>query len=203
MISVVVIPGQALGRARPLARALGWQLEPAPTASGRDLEAFVGENRSLLVVPEGARVPRSLRRILLPHEGTPAVALGLEVADRLAVVTGAEIVVVHVPSADVPSERGSLPAPRFTDQPHHDWPEWRREFIRRFCRSSEGVSLTLALATGPLSQAILEGARQHRADLVVMTWRREAGARRARTLKAVTGGASCPVLVGGGQGGRE
>lgn len=102
-----------MGCTRSLARALGWHLEAAPPTSGRDVDAFVEEDRLLLVVPEGARVPRTIRRILVPHQRSPAVVHGLGVADQLAVVTGAEVVVVHVPSVDVPSERGSLPAPRF------------------------------------------------------------------------------------------
>ena len=196
MTSVLVVPGSALGRVRALGAVAGWELEVGERRDdvGRALSAGTGR-LPMLVVPPAARIPRKLRRILVPHEGTPAANSGVEIADALAEVCGAAITVLHVPSFDPPEAAGSFPAPRFVDQPHHDWAAWRREFERRFCRCSEGVHVSLRVATGPPAASIVETAGRLHADLVVLSWKGDARAGRAETLKEVLERAPCPVLV--------
>lgn len=196
MTSVLLVPGRALGRARALGPTAGWELEPL------DVEADVGSalaagagGSSVLFIPPGARVPRKLRRILVPHEGSPGATSGVEAADVMSSICGAEIVVLHVPTFEVPTVPGSLAAPRFVDRPQYDWAAWRNEFERRFCRCSDGVQVSLRVATGPPAPAILDAARRLRADLIVLAWKGEAGPGRADTLKGVLEAAPCPILI--------
>lgn len=196
MTSVVLVPGSALGRARSLGVDAGWELEA--TRLEADVEGALAEvtgGRPLLFVPPRARVPRRLRRILIPHEGSPAAARGVEVADALAGTCGAALTILHVPSFDALAGAGSFPAPRFVDRPHHDWSAWRREFERRFCRCSEGVEVSLRVATGSPAASILESAGRLHADLIVLSWKGDRRPGRAETLKRVLGGSPCPVLV--------
>jgi nucleotide-binding universal stress UspA family protein len=195
-VTVVVAPARASGAAARLARSAGWKTEDG--LCGRDLAAALAagsRGNRVLFVPPGARVPRRLRRILVLHEGSPAATPGVEAADEAGLATGAEIIVLHVPTLEPAAEPGSFAVPRLVDQPHYEWLEWRREFMRRFCHCSEGIRLTLELAVGSSTEATLERARRLRADLLVVTWKGEAGAGRAETLKAVAAAAPCPLLI--------
>ena len=194
--TLVVAPAHRSGAASQLARSAGWEVEV--TTGGGDLPialAAGAEGRSVFFVPGGARVARRLRRILVLHEGGPAAVGGVDAADRAALATGAEIVVLHVPTLEPAAGPSALAAPRVVDQPHYEWLEWQQEFMRRFCRCSEGISLRLELAAGSPAEATLERARRLRADLLVVTWKSEAGPGRAETLKAVAAAAPCPLLI--------
>jgi nucleotide-binding universal stress UspA family protein len=195
---VTALPGNVSPAAQALARAAGWQLEFAPPGAGSDADAALvarAEGRPVLFVPQGARVARKIRRIVVLHEGSPAVAPGLAVADEAALVTGASVVVLHVAEARTPPEAGSLPIPSFVDHDHHDWSEWRREFIRRFCDTAESPDVSLDVVTGEVVPALLARARELRANLLVVTWKGDPSAGRAGTARAVLGAAECPVLL--------
>lgn len=110
-------------------------------------------------------------------------------------MSGAQIVVLHVPSLEPPQEAGSLPAPRLADHVYFDWLKWRGESLQRFTRAVERVPLRLEVALELPRETILTQARRLRADLMVVTWKGEARAGRAETLKAVAAGASCPVII--------
>ncbi len=195
---VVIGPERALPRIRAFARGAGWEVEAAGPGEDAGLEtalAVGSEGSPVLFVREGARVPRAIRRVLVPHEGSPAVAPGLEAADEASVVCGAEIFVLHVPSLEPSPGTGNLPAPRFADHAHYDWADWGQEFRRRFCRCSDGVDVRLEVATGPSAEAIVSSARRLRADLIVLTWKGRFTPGRAETVKAVLRDAPVPTLV--------
>lgn len=196
-MKVLALPENALPRARTFAETAGWRLEQAAVA-GADVDAALAAGaggRSVLFVPPGARVPRRLRRILVLHEGSPAVTPGLQAADEAAVAAGAVLVVVHVPTAATPPEPGSLPAPRFVDHDGYDWSEWRDEFVRRFCARARAADVSLDVVTGEVVPSVLARAKRLRADLVVVTWKGDAGPGHAGTVRSVLGAAPCPVLV--------
>ena len=198
MMRPVVVPADAYRKVELLLRAAGWAAEPAPPESGDDLAAALAlgaRGREVVFVPPGARVARTLRRLLVLHEGGPAAAPGIDAANEAARASGAEVAVLHVPSLEPPPEAGSLPAPRFADHDYYDWLEWREEFLRRFRRAAAGISLRLEVALGPPAETILEQARRLRTDLMMVTWKGEPGVGRAQTLKAVAAGAPCPVLM--------
>ena len=148
----------------------------------------------MLFAPDTARVAR-LRRILVPHEGTPDVAPGLESAARIARPIGAEVVVLHVPAMERPEDLSSLPAPRFADRPYHEWREWRAEFERRFLGCLGGTRWSLEVGRGAPPDAVVGAARSLPADLIIATWKASGDRDRASTLRGTLLHAPCPVLV--------
>lgn len=197
MKHVVALPHNVPPRARAFAEAAGWRLELAAVA-GADADAALAAGaggRSVLFVPAGARTARKLRRILVLHEGSPAVTPGLEAADAAAVAAGAALVVLHVPAATTPPEPGSLPAPRFVDHDEYDWSEWRDEFVRRFCARAKTADVSFNVVTGEIVPSVLARAKRLRADLVVVTWKGDASPGHAETVRSVLGAAPCPVLI--------
>ncbi len=90
----------------------------------------------LLVRPEAVSDPATrpcapLRRLLLPLDGTPTTASALRRATELARRLGAALDLLYVVSPDAPptTEAGSIGAPRYVDQPQHEWPAWRDRVI--------------------------------------------------------------------------
>ena len=154
----------------------------------------------LLVQPERGLEPWALRRILLPHDGTPTTTAAIDPAGDLAELTGAEVLVVHVaaPGAPAPVEPGSFVAPRYLDQPQHEWPAWASEFISRMSALGHPpteVQLTLLMAAGDPGEQIVRVSRERESDLVVLAWHGSWEPQRAATMKRVIRDARCPVLL--------
>jgi nucleotide-binding universal stress UspA family protein len=154
----------------------------------------------VLVEPDRGRRPWSLRRILLPHDGTPTTAAAMDPAGDLAELTGAEVLVLHVaaPGAPPPVEPGTLTAPRYLDQPQHEWPAWAAEFLGRMCalgHPPSEVRFGLVMATGEPGEEIVRVAREYESDLVVLAWHGVWEAEHALTMKEVIRNAPCPELV--------
>ncbi len=142
----------------------------------------------------------ALRRLLLPHDGTPTSAAAIRPATHLASMAAAELVVLHVatPGTERPTEPGTLVSPRYVDQPQHEWPAWGQEFLDRLRavgRAANGIDIRLALAHGEAGSAIVNFARQNGSDLIVLGWRGSLEPERAQTIRRVIRGASCPVIV--------
>lgn len=181
---------------------------------GQVAEAGVaGSARPLLLVrPETVEPPdvgaSTFRRLLLPLDGTPATATALRPATELASRLGASIDVLYVASRDqVPhAEPGSIGAPRYVDQPQHEWPHWANEVIDRLCRSCADcppdVQVRVFLAHGAVGAEILRFAAQHRPDAIVLVRQSELEPGRALVIRAVLAQAPCPVLIVGGQASR-
>lgn len=154
----------------------------------------------VLVSPGRGMHPWILRQILLPHDGTPTMAAAILPAVDLAEYSGAELWVLHVaaPRTAPPVEPGTIRAPRYLDQPQHEWPAWTREFLGRLYalgHPPEDMTLHLSLAKGEPSQEIVRFATEHESDLIVLAWRGHLEAERAATLKAVIQAAPCPVFI--------
>jgi nucleotide-binding universal stress UspA family protein len=188
------------------------------TTHGRTIEARRGmghvaeevvrlaERPVLLVKPEGvlARAPCPVRSLLLPLDGTPRTAVALRPATELACRLGARVDLLYVASEAEGQvvERGSMSAPRYVDQPQHEWPCWTSEAIRRLAKSCAGAAPTVPthmyLAQGDVGEQIVNFAAQHGSDIIVLVRRSRLEPGRARALKTVLRDASCPVLVLGG-----
>lgn len=142
----------------------------------------------------------SLRRILLPHDGTPTTSVALHSALELARSADAELTVLHVvsPHGAPSSEPGAIPPPLYMDQPQHEWPSWVGEFLERLaCASSlDSIRVRLSLARGEPGEATLRFAEEQPFDLIVLAWRGDWGEGRAQVVKTILRGANCPVLVG-------
>ncbi len=153
----------------------------------------------VLVRPERGQQDWRLRRILLPHDGTPAASAALRPAAELAHRTGAELVVLHVAASGTaaPSQRGALTAPYYLDQPQHEWPAWTSEFLERLACVCplDRLRVRLLLAEGSPGSEIARTASAQAADLVVLAWGGKWSAQRAATLKGVMRQSPCPLMV--------
>ena len=144
--------------------------------------------------------PWALRQLVLPHNGTQTSAAAIAPTADLASRAGADLVVLHVatPGAERPTEPGTFAAPRYLDQPHHEWPMWAREFLERVRGASHPANLKkirLVLTQGETSAAILEFAQRNASDLIALAWRGGFEPDRAQTIRRVIRGARCPVIV--------
>ncbi len=154
----------------------------------------------LLVKPLRPPAPWTPRTILVPLDGTPASAAAIHPASEIAARAGAGLLVLHVTGArrDRPGEPGTLGAPRYTDQPQHEWTAWAAEFRERACQLCEvaaGVSVRLFLAAGDPGGEIVQFALAHQVDLIALAWRGTLEDVRAATVKTVVREAPCPVLL--------
>jgi hypothetical protein len=195
--TISVVPAPALSGVLRLLAAAGWQGEAVTSGWGDDPRSagrLAGTSRPVLFVPRPASVPRDLRRIVVVHGGSRGEMAGVEAADEASLATAAEIVVLYVPSAAHPVDAASLPF-RLGDHPEHDWAEWREEFMRRFCRCSEGVAVSLRVAMGSPAASVPFTSGDVRADLVIATGDGGSDPTRAETLDAILVASSCPVLI--------
>jgi nucleotide-binding universal stress UspA family protein len=154
----------------------------------------------VLVRPERGSAPWKLERILVPYDGTPATAAALRPAIDLASRVSATLVVLHiaVPGTSGQGEEGTFAAPRYMDQPHHEWPAWVREFLARLSCLAGLESLTspwLQVAQGEPGEEIEHYAADQGMDLIVVGWHGRLETGHADTLKHLLLTAPCPVLL--------
>jgi nucleotide-binding universal stress UspA family protein len=162
------------------------------------LEKITG---SVLVVPPDRDMGGwHLRKELLPQDGTPNCASALARIINRFMQMGIENLVLRVAGAQVgqPTEPGSLATPRYVDHPQYEWETWGREFLDRITgmgANSRASGLRLLMATGEPGVEILRVAQEEAVDLIVLPWHCSFGSGRARMVKAVLRGTSCPVLL--------
>ena len=183
----------------------GRSIEPG-RALGRVAAAVIASSTQpiLLVRPEAAaRRSAPIRRLLFPLDGTPTTAAALKDVTALAGRLGASIDVLYVIAARSagPQERGSMGAPRYVDQAHHEWPQWAGEVLERLCRccaeSPVDVPITVHVRQGEIGAAIAGFAAQHRHDAIVLVRRSHMEPGRAHALRAVLQQTPCPILLVG------
>jgi len=177
---------------------------------GQVAEAVVaGSARPVLLVrPETVEPPdagaATFRRLLLRLDGTPATAMALRPATELAGRLGASLDVLYVAGSGqaLPREPGSIGAPRYVDQPQHEWPHWAHEVVERLCRCCADcppdVPVQMFLVYGEIGVEIVRFAAEHHHDAIVLVRRSRLEPGRAQALRAVLAHAPCPVLVVGG-----
>ncbi len=150
-----------------------------------------------------------LRRLLVPLDGTPATARGIQTILPLASRCGAELDLLFVVAAGLagPMEPGSIAVPAYVDHAVLAWPTWTHDVLawveaHRVMASSSTpsatvpmrVSLTLG-AMGDIGTAIIReaAARQVDALVLVRTSRLEPG--HGGILRHVLAHAPCPVVL--------
>lgn len=153
---------------------------------------------TVFVPPRRGETPWEPRALLLPLDGTPASARAVPHAARLARSSGARLSLLHVPTAEPERtcEAGTLRTPLYSDQPQHEWPAWRDEFLARaVCHTQVPDGLQLNLGHGSPGAETLRVAAADNADLIVLGWHGILDESHGATLRAVLSQAACPVMV--------
>jgi nucleotide-binding universal stress UspA family protein len=140
-------------------------------------------DKPVLVVPPNAAAPVAFRRLLVPLEG--AEESSREVLEQLEFLLAAdvEIIVLHV------FTHGTSPA--LLDRPVRDLEIWGNEFLSRHYPSAA----TIELRQGAVARRVAEVSGEHSADLVVLSWSRNASTGRAAVVQGVLGASSVAVLL--------
>ena len=172
-----------------------------PEAFGSVAEAVISSAPAqiVFVAPERGHQNWHIKRVVLAHDGSPTADIATGPAARIAHRAGAEVVALHVAARKASQpEPGSLPAPRYVDQPQHEWPSWANEFLQRMMTLGAppaSVNFRLLVTGGQPGSEIAQFARDHNADLVVLGWHGSWGPEHAGTLKVVVRGSGCPVML--------
>jgi nucleotide-binding universal stress UspA family protein len=142
--------------------------------------------KPVVVVPPEARVASSLRRVLVPLEGTDATSLAPRSLIEVAREASIDVVALHVVDADA--------IPAFTDQPQHEQPAWAREFLARYC--PWGIeSVRLETRIGRPADVVPRVARECGCDLIALGWAQELELGRAAVVRAALAGPHVPVML--------
>lgn len=174
---------------------------------GRVAQAVLARVRRpvLLVPPEVAERAGeiALEHLLVPFDGSSGTAVALAPAMELAHRLGASVDLLYVagPEVAVAEEPECLAAPRYVDQPHHEWPQWASEMLARvkayLAPPPEGLQVRVYLARGDVVAEVLRFATERREDGIVLARRSRLEPGRARVLREVVARAPCPVLLVG------
>jgi nucleotide-binding universal stress UspA family protein len=170
---------------------------PAESGMGHVAEALLnGHVAPVLLVRPGMRPVAGLKRLVVPLEGSPSVSAAMRAADDALCARGREIVMLHVvTSGDTPTEIGSMPAPRMTDQEHYEWSAWQDEFTMRFSTCPEGGRHRVAVRVGEPAAVIAEEAGKNGAELIVLSWNGSFESGHGAVIKELLTTAPCPLLL--------
>jgi nucleotide-binding universal stress UspA family protein len=185
----------------------GRQLEPVYRLGSVAEKVVAGTTRPVLIVKPEATMAgaRGLKRLLVPIDGTPKTAEALRPVTELAAALGATIDLLYVaaPGQRAPTERGSVTAPRYVDQAHHEWPQWAAEVIHRLATCCagcpEGVPVRIFLAQGQIGDEIARFAKENQTDAIVLVRRSRFQPERAKVIRSVLSQTSCLVMLVGGE----
>jgi nucleotide-binding universal stress UspA family protein len=153
----------------------------------------------IVLVAEREEHPWKIERVLLAHDGTPSSDVATAPAAEIAQRAGATVVAIHVGARGekYSQEPGSMPAPRYIDQPQHEWPNWANQFMNRMLALGappSSVSFKLLVTGGQAGSEVAQVSRERQADLVVMAWHGRWDAPQS-AAKVVVRNAGCPVLL--------
>ena len=163
---------------------------------GHVAEALLeGLSAPLLLVRPGMRPLISLRRLLVPLEGTPSSSAAMLYAEEVFCRPEREIVMLNVATGETPDETGSLAAPRFIDQEQYEWSDWQDEFSMRFSQCARGARHRVNARVGEPASTIVAEARAIDAELIVLSWGGTFAAGHGRTIRRLLETAPCPLLV--------
>jgi nucleotide-binding universal stress UspA family protein len=181
------------GRDREAAGRLGHVAEQVVTQTSSPV---------LLVRPETAPAApvQPVRLLLLPLDGATVTARSLRPVFDLAKRLGAAVDVLAVVGADAPArEHGGTHAPRFVDQPQHEWRGWSDEIVRRLWahigEAAPATSVTVHVQRGEIGEAIVRYAADHACDAIVLVRRSKLQPGRAGVLRLILARAPTPLLV--------
>jgi len=150
---------------------------------------------SLLVGRPGIREVTSIKRVLVPLEGSPSSSEAMRRAEEGFCAKGRELIALHVVTSDVPLEPGSLPAPRMMDQEHYEWTSWREEFTMRFSQCPQGGRHRTIVRVGDPREVIQQEALELGADVIVAAWSHSLAEGHCERVRALLEGTPCPLLL--------
>jgi hypothetical protein len=141
--------------------------------------------KPVVLVPAGARqLPRRIRRVLLPLDGTARSAAAIaEAAERIA-RGGIELVVLHVFGAET--------VPKFWDQHAHAGQAWEQEFLARYCALP---GARLELRSGAAAEHVAKVAGAEQADMIALAWSQRLDPGRAAAVRRTVLDAEVPVML--------
>jgi nucleotide-binding universal stress UspA family protein len=182
--------------------AKNWESCLIVTSAPSETTALLQGRRPIVLVPPGARgrSPWALRRMLVPHDGTPVASTSLGSAGDLCRCAQAEMTMLHVATtaADQARDIGAVRVPYYMDQPQHEWPAWGQEFLDRALAIGKppcDVKLRTVLCTEDIAQVIVDVAAQDQSDLIVLACRMSLEDGRICIIRQVVQKAPCPVLI--------
>lgn len=153
------------------------------------VDVATGARVPLLVIPAGVRgTISSLRRVLVPLDGSAATAAEVRPLVGSALDAGADVVAVHVFDTST--------TPAFWDQAAHSHRTWTREFMRR--HGLDRVRLDLRRGQ-PVVEVLAEAGRGD-VDVVLLGWGQDLGIGRAPVVRALLEAAVPLLLTGAGPG---
>ncbi len=174
------------------------------------MRVALGTSRPILglrpeVGQEPSAVALPVHRLLLPLDGSHSTASAVRPATSLARRLGASVDVLYIvppSSSSSKKQRGSIVAPRYVDQPHHEWSTWENELKERLLVESAGFSpgadVGVHVQQGQPGEEIVRFARHGRYDAVVLVRRSRLEPGRAAILRNVIQHSPCPLLIVGG-----
>ena len=201
-LEVVELEGDAagaladiVGKVEVHAVALGMRTRLGP-GLGHVTATLLGDHGvPLFLVRPGMRPLTSLRRLLVPLEGSPSASAAMKHADDALCARGREIVMLHVVTGSTPGEKGSFPAPRIVDQEHYEWSAWQEEFCMRFSQCPEGGRHRVCVRVGKPAPTIVRECESLSAELLVLSWNGSFADGHGAVVKALLATAPCPLLI--------
>ncbi|HTQ94884.1 MAG TPA: universal stress protein, partial [Streptosporangiaceae bacterium] len=141
--------------------------------------------KPVVLVPAGARrLPRRIRRVLLPLDGTARSAAAVAgTAERFA-RGGVELVVLHVFDAAT--------VPKFWNQHAHAGQAWEQEFLARYCALP---GARLELRSGAAAEHVAKVAGTEQADMIALAWSQRLDPGRAAAVRQTVLDAEVPVML--------
>ena len=141
--------------------------------------------KPVVLVPAGTRrLPRRIRRVLLPLDGTARSAAAVaEAAERFA-RGGAELVMLHVFDAQT--------VPKFWDQHAHAGQAWEQEFLARYCALP---GARLELRSGAAAEHVAKVAEAEQADMIALAWSQRLDPGRAAAVRRTILEAEVSVML--------
>ena len=139
--------------------------------------------KPVLVVPPEEPVRDTVRRILVPLDGTRGVSAGVRSLIATCQAAAIEVIAVHIFDAHT--------VPRFHDGPQ-DAAVWREEFLAQHCAET---GVRLKTSPGPTAPALLRIADADDVDVIALGWRQNLAPARARIVRQLLTHSHRPIAL--------
>jgi nucleotide-binding universal stress UspA family protein len=143
-------------------------------------------SKPVVVVPPHARPLETIRRVLVPLEGTTSTSVAPRSIIEIAQGKDIEVLALHIVDTQ------SIPA--FTDQPQHEQTAWAREFLTRYCPWGIGA-VRFETRVGATATIIPEFAEESETDLIALGWAQNLAPGRAPVVRATLVRGRIPVML--------